>query len=92
MDFSDSLKLSEKLRSVSFSKLDKYDDNQTTVGEKIFYEISEIFRHIDKTKSINYLGAQTLGDQLAVAIKEIKKSNLAIEPIEQNLLKINSLI
>jgi hypothetical protein len=92
MDFSDSLKLSEKLRSVSLAKLNRHDDNKTTVGEKIFHEISEIFRAIDETKSINYLGAQTLGDQLAVAIKEIKKSNIAIEPIEKNLLKINSLI
>lgn len=80
------------LRSATLSKLNRYYDAQTTVGEKIFYEISEIFRYIAKTKSINYLGAQVLGDQLAVAIKEINKNNLAIKPVEQNLLKINSLI
>jgi hypothetical protein len=92
VDFSGSLRLSEKLRSVSLHKLNKNYDNNIDVSEKIFSEISKIFFYLDSERKISYLGASVLGDQLAVAIKEIKNRNLPIEPIESHLLKISSLI
>jgi hypothetical protein len=92
VDFSGSFRLSEKLRSTSLHKLNKNYDDEIDVSQKIFYEISNIFFYLDSERKINYLGASALGDQLAVAIKEIQNRDLSLEPVKNHLLKISSLI
>jgi hypothetical protein len=92
ISLAESVKLSAKLRALALYKLNKKVQNNLTLSETIFNEISSIFAELDVIKPIKYLGPSSLGDQLAVAISEIVRTNSLIENYQPQLRKISNLI
>lgn len=92
INLEEGLKLSSKLRATPLHKFEKISQDGSAIGEKIFNEILKIYIDLDAEKPIKYLGALSLGDQLAIAINEIYKNNLSIEKYQAEISSINSLI
>ncbi len=92
INLEESVKLSSKLRALALYKFNKKVENNLTLGETIFNEIASIFTELAAIKPIKYLGPASLGDQLAVAISEILRTNSFIENYQPQLRKISNLI
>lgn len=91
-NFSEGIALSEKLRLVSFYKLEKKAASGKVIGLEIFLEIEKMFKQIKSNVVINYLGPQSLGDQLKVAISEIESAKIDYSSLGKSVAHINKLI
>ena len=91
-NFSEGVALSEKLRSVSLSKLERKATSGEVVGFEIYLEIVKMFKLTNSDQIVHYLGPQSLGDQLKVAIDELKIKKIDDAPLSEAIARINKLI
>ncbi len=91
-NFSEGVALSEKLRSVPLSKLERKATSGEVVGFEIYLEIVKVFKLTNSDQVVHYLGPQSLGDQLKVAIDELKIKKIDDAPLSESIARINKLI